>query len=67
MKLKYIKQFNQVDFLGLGLVILIIYFKGSMNDKIIKSLEELMVLIGGVTEKVKQETKHKETDFLELP
>ena len=56
-----------MDFLGLGLVILIIYFKGSMNDKIIKSLEELMVLIGGVTEKVKQETKHKETDFLELP
>ena len=51
----------------LGLVILVIYFKGIMNDKIIKSLEDLGVLIGGVTEKVKQETKDTETDFLELP
>ena len=39
-----------------------------MNDiiKIIKSLEDSGALIDGVTETVKNETKNKKTDFLEL-
>ena len=39
-----------------------------MNDiiKIIKSLEDLGVLIDGVTETAKHEIKNKKADFLEL-
>ena len=38
-----------------------------MNDiKIIKSLEDSGVLIDGVTETVKHETKNKKMDFLKL-
>ena len=39
-----------------------------MNDitKIIKSLEDLDVLIHGVTETVKHEIENKKVDFLEL-
>ena len=39
-----------------------------MNDilKIIKSLEDLGVLIDGVTETVKHEIKEKKVDFLKL-
>ena len=39
-----------------------------LNDiiKIIKSLEDSGVLIDGVTETVKHETKNKKADFLEL-
>ena len=39
-----------------------------MNDitKIVKSLEDLGVLIHGVTETVKHEIENKKADFLEL-
>ena len=39
-----------------------------MNDiiKVIKALEDLGVLIDGVTETVKHEIKEKKVDFLEL-